>query len=201
MVHLKDLFDSNDIKFLYHIVLPQVKYYPQEENIFNVFRMPLDQIKVVILGQDPYYQQGLANGYAFAVNANISKPVSLQRIEKEVGHELDRTLFSWRQQGVFLLNTALTVQAGKPGSHTMYWKDFISEVVKIISREVTPIWMLWGRHAQSYYDTIQAAEHFLPNEILIAAHPATRGIGFLGCNHFNKANQILVEYNKQIINW
>lgn len=113
--------------------LSKNRYFPNREDIFNVFQMPLEEIKVVILGQDPYPKEGQAIGYAFAVNEGISKPASLRIIEKEVGHEIDRTLKPWRDQGVFLLNTALTVRAGLPGSHSRYWDSFITKVISYIS--------------------------------------------------------------------
>jgi len=132
-------------------ILPnERKYYPAPQDIFNVFQMPLQDIKVVILGQDPYPKEGQAIGYAFAVNEDISKPASLKIIEKEVGHELDRTLLNWREQGVFLLNTALTVRAGQAGSHIRYWDNFTKSIISHISRENKCIWLLWGRSAQNY---------------------------------------------------
>lgn len=218
-VHLQPLFDDKRMYKLRDEILPLNPFYPSSENIFRVFSMPLEEIKVVILGQDPY-PSGQAIGLAFAVNENSPIPKSLHVIFKEIifpttndsmeytskVNSKDRTLSDWVSQGVFLLNTALTVQRGNAGSHLVYWKWFTAEVIKIISREVTPIWLLWGGHAKAYSSIIREAEVFLPNEILEANHPASQffsggKITFEGCNHFNLCNEILKNYNKQIINW
>src|ERR1051326_4628371 len=120
---------AEDLRELNTQILPNIEYYPAKENIFNVFRMPLEDIKVVILGQDPYPKEGQAIGYAFAVSESTNKPASLRIIEKEIGHEIDKTLSHWREQGVFLLNTALTVEKGKAGSHLNYWQNFTRQVI------------------------------------------------------------------------
>ena len=130
----------------------QNKYYPQKEDIFNVFSMPLEDIKVVILGQDPYPKEGQAIGYSFAVSEETPKPASLRIIEQEVGHSIDKTLKSWREQGVFLLNTALTVEAGNAGSHIKYWEGFMNLVISHISFHNPCIWVLWGKYAQGFKD-------------------------------------------------
>lgn len=196
-------------------VLPNCVYYPEAQNIFNVFQMPLQQIKVVILGQDPYPQAGQAIGYAFAVNSEVNKPVSLKTIEKEVGHELDRTLQSWRDQGVFLLNTALTVEQGKAGSHSEYWTAFTKSVIEHISQNNPCIWLLWGKHAQNHLQNIDKnipiysspkeqldSEH---NYVLSSPHPAAEAYssnaGFLGNQHFVMVNNILKHQNKELINF
>lgn len=145
-----------------------------------------------------------AIGYSFAVNEDIGKPVSLRIIEKEVGHEINRTLQLWRDQGVFLLNTALTVEEGKAGSHSKYWEDFITNVISYISNKNPCIWLLWGKHAQKYKHLIQGNGE--GNAILTAPHPAAEAYsggtaGFLGCNHFKIVNSILDKQHKQQINW
>ena len=169
----------------------QNKYYPQKEDIFNVFSMPLEDIKVVILGQDPYPKEGQAIGYSFAVSEETPKPASLRIIEQEVGHSIDKTLKSWREQGVFLLNTALTVEAGNAGSHIKYWEGFMNLVISHISFHNPCIWVLWGKYAQGFKGAINQEG----NTILEAPHPASEaykpGSGFIGCNHFNTINSIL----------
>jgi len=181
-------------------ILPNCTFYPQAENIFNVFSMPVDDIKVVILGQDPYPKKGQAIGYAFAVDAQCSIPQSLNIIIKEIddnnlkrADRRWRTLTHWTQQGVFLLNTALTVEEGKAGSHLKYWNNFTVEVIKYISNRNKVVWLLWGKKAQAYKEFI--AEN---NVVLEAPHPAAETYnggtaGFFGCKHFSKVNDILEE--------
>lgn len=198
------------------LMLYSEKVFPEKENIFNVFQMPLQDIKVVILGQDPYPKEGQAIGYAFAVNEGVNKPASLRIIEKEVGNELDRTLQNWRDQGVFLLNTALTVRAGQAGSHTKYWTNFTQSVISYISKQTKCIWLLWGKNAQSYKPFIHPTRCIhrpgldIPmysdcNYVLISPHPAaeayTPGAGFIGNGHFKAVNSILKGQGKQQISW
>lgn len=206
------LRNDKELEFLYKEVLPNIEYYPNVEDIFNVFQMPVDEIKVVILGQDPYPNKGQAIGYAFAVANGIRKPVSLKNIEKEVGVEIDETFLNWREQGVFMLNTALTVEAKNAGSHLKYWSDFIQKVISFISENVKPIWILWGAKAQkfkTFIETPHVINDFTKgdfNYILEAPHPAAEAYaggkaGFFGCNHFKLINEILKLNNKNIINW
>jgi uracil-DNA glycosylase len=184
--------------------------YPKKGDIFRVFEMPLSKIKIIILGQDPYYKVNQATGLAFAVPESIRKPASLRIIEKELGHHIDRTMKHWTNQGVFLMNTALTVARGKPGTYINLWNPFIKKVISYISKDHPAIWMLWGKHAQSYIEYI---DNYVfntrlkgeedKNVVLIASHPAAEvyksNAGFLKCNHFNIANTLLGEQNK--INW
>lgn len=201
---IKDIIDNDEnLTILNKRVLPLSKYYPERDNIFRVFEMPLKDIKVVIIGQDPYPNEHQAIGYAFAVPETVSKPFSLRVIEKEVGHEIDRTLSGWREQGVFLLNTALTVEAKRPGSHAHYWAGFTEEVVRYIARENPCIWLLWGRKALAYSGIIGAYDG---NLILPAPHPAAEaynrgGASFVGCEHFKIVNEVLESKNEGIIKW
>lgn len=227
-------FYKEEFLYFQHEIIPNISYYPEAINIFRVFSAPVSSIKVVILGQDPYHGIGQANGLAFAVKENIPVPPSLSIINIELMNEFNdrqsdalnkqwKTLEHWQEQGVFLLNTALTVEAGKPGSHLKYWESFIRKVVYFIGFQRPCIWLLWGKSAQSYmvnlpvktvfevrgYDekTIQqipANEDY--NYVLKAAHPAaevytTKGAGFYGCNHFKYTNIILSKTNRKIINW
>ena len=187
-------------------------YYPEYPDVFNVFTMPLDEIRVVILGQDPYPKQGQAIGYAFAVSEDTTKPASLRIIEKEVGQEVDRTLKKWREQGVFLLNTALTVEKNNASSHIPHWEMFTITVMEIISTVNPCVWMLWGKYAQGYKSHIKNFVYEYPlsheltkNVILEAPHPASeayrKGAGFIGCGHFEKANKALYAKGLSQIEW
>jgi uracil-DNA glycosylase len=203
--YLQNLFNNDfPLQLLKNKILPTCKFYPEPQNIFRVFSMPINDIKVVILGQDPYSHQGQAIGYAFAVAKGIRKPASLKIIEKELGHELDETLESWINQGVFLLNTALTVEEKKPYSHLQYWRSFIVSVIRIIESSVSPIWMLWGASAKEFSIIIETTAHYGSlKTILTAPHPAAEAyIGgktrFYGCNHFKIANEILAKTNSTI---
>ena len=207
------LFNDDRMKNIKYNLLPGRVFYPEPKNIFRVFSMPLDQIKVVILGQDPYPRPGDAIGYAFATIPERSVPKSLGIISREIeneGFEIDyyndewKTLQHWVDQGIFLLNTALTVLEGRAGSHLKPWRWFIEEIIKIISREVTPIWLLWGAKAHSFESIIRDAETFLFNDILKAPHPAAElysggKAGFYGCGHFKKVNELLTEKEQSLI--
>lgn len=203
--YLSDIFQTEEIKYINYQLLPRVNFLPEAKNIFRVFSMPLQDIKVVILGQDPYPNKGVPIGYAFAVSEEVRKPVSLRIIEKEVGHELDRTLKPWIDQGVFLLNTSLTVEVGKPDSHSAFWILFTTHVLKVISSNIDPIWMLWGLNAIKYQRLISINSH-TGGYILKTPHPASEAYqggraGFLGSNVFTKANNLLNKQNKSLINW
>jgi len=201
----KDFFREIDL-------LDPETIYPDKENIFRVFEMPIDDIKVVIVGQDPYPQPNHAVGLAFAVPARQSKPPSLRIIEKEVGHEIDRTMIKWAEQGIFLLNAALTVKRGQSGSHIQLWKPFTAKVIEHISEHHPTIWLMWGLFAQEYIPDIKnyVYQYRTDNEenknvVLVAPHPAAEvyreGAGFIGCGHFKQVNKILKKENKQLINW
>lgn len=203
--YVQDLFETPEMKELkYRILAKEGTFYPKREDIFNVFKMPLDKIRVVIIGQDPYSSNNYANGYAFATNKD-KKPFSLQIIEKEVGNLLRNDLKFWIEQGIFLLNTSLTVEKDKPGSHSKYWRNFISYIIATISREIIPVWLLWGNSAKDYKELIRVSETFKVVEIFEAAHPASeakgRSGGFLGCNHFNKVNEYFELIGEKTINW
>ena len=157
------LLFQDTLRHLNQEVLPNIKYLPEKENIFKVFSMPVQDIKTVILGQDPYPNIGVPIGRAFAVSEETKIPVSLRIIEKEIhnstgtrvpGDDDDcvsgswRTLDHWEKQGVFLLNCALTVQANKAGSHLVHWEQFTNRVIEFISRTNPCVWMLWGRKSQ-----------------------------------------------------
>lgn len=150
--------------------------------------MPISSIRLVILGQDPYPNKGDAIGYAFATGRE-KKPASFKIIERELGHTLPNDLSSWREQGVFLLNTALTVKEKSPGSHILYWKEFTECVIRSISKDNPTGWLLMGRYAQRYKMFINKNT----NIVFETPHPAAETYsgytaGFLGSGIFNTIN-------------
>ena len=174
--------------------------YPKGENIFKAFSIcPIEDVKVVILGQDPYHD-GSATGLAFANSnkATVMSPsleIILEELETQVGLVVlpfNQNLEHWAEQGVLLLNTSLTVQQKSPGSHTPLWNRFTTDLLTTFSKlKQKVIYMLWGKHAEGYEKYIHKN-----NFILKASHPIEND-GFLECDHFNKANEILLrEYGE-----
>lgn len=182
------------------VILEKIKgdsYFPSEENIFkSLKKVPPSKVKVVILGQDPYHEKGQANGLAFAVSENVAMPPSLRNIFKEIKNEYgtfptDRTLESWANQGVLLLNATLTVEEGKANSHSdIGWQDVTEEIFKILNEQDRAIvYLLWGKIAQKKKKDISNTKHL----VLESAHPSPLSAhrGFLGNGHFKKANEFL----------
>lgn len=183
--------------------------YPAGPMIFNAFNhTPLDQVRVVILGQDPYHGPRQANGLAFSVQRSLPLPPSLRNIYHELSTDLGIApvahgdLTSWADQGVLLLNSVLSVEEGQPTSHQgKGWEKFTDAVIDVVNdcTEHT-VFILWGAYAQKKGLRIDPERHL----ILKAAHPsplaANRG-GFFGCRVFSKANQYLVQHGKPPINW
>lgn len=182
--------------------------YPDMYDIFNAFKYTsYSDVKIVILGQDPYHQPGQAHGLAFSVKQGINPPPSLVNIYKELKSDLGIDIPShgclqkWAKQGVLLLNTSLTVRAGEPMSHKNHgWEIFTDSVIKILNNRSKPIiFMLWGSFARSKKILISSPPHF----ILEAAHPSPLSAynGFFGCKHFSKANEILKSIGVEPIDW
>lgn len=180
--------------------------FPIKENIFRAFELtPLSDVRVVILGQDPYHAQGQANGLAFSVFAGQKPPPSLRNILKEVWDDVGGSpredLSCWAEQGVFLLNTVLTVESRKPGSHKgIGWQEFTDEVIRVVSsHQKHVVYMLWGNHAQAKETLIDQKKHL----ILKAPHPSPLSAyhGFGGCRHFSKANDYLLKFGLPAIHW
>ena len=182
--------------------------YPPQNKIFNALKTtPFGQIKVVILGQDPYHGKGQAHGLCFSVNRGVEIPPSLKNIYKEMQSDLGITqpnhgyLQSWAAQGVLMLNTVLTVQEGKPNSHANYgWQQFTDKVIQIANTQNSPIvFLLWGRNAISKAKFIDKSKHL----VLTSVHPSPLSAygGFFGCKHFSKCNQFLTEHNIEPIDW
>ena len=183
--------------------------FPEKQNIFKAFYLTkLDNLKVVILGQDPYHGFGQAQGLAFSTPANIKNPPSMQNILKEIQSDLgkksiceDGDLTPWAKQGVLLLNTILTVEEAKPKSHhNLGWEVFTDNIIKYISDNCeNTIFILWGSPAISKTKLIDRKKH----HILTAPHPSPLSSyrGFFGCKHFSKTNEILKSLNKEAIIW
>ncbi len=182
--------------------------YPPGQLIFNAFyKTPFSEVKVVLLGQDPYHNKGQAHGLSFSVPPGVSPPPSLINIFKELktdlGIEIPSTgdLGSWATQGVLLLNASLTVRQNEPGSHSkMGWLQFTDRVIEKLSEEKKGvIFLLWGKFAQEKQLLIDETKHF----VLKAAHPSpfSADKGFFGCRHFSKTNELLTAQNKEPINW
>ncbi|HEG0607456.1 TPA: uracil-DNA glycosylase [Campylobacter coli] len=181
--------------------------YPPANLTFNAFNLtPLDGLKIVLLGQDPYHQPNQAMGLSFSVPYGVKIPPSLLNIYKELKTNLSiepsksGDLSSWAKQGILLLNSILSVEAGKPASHSSWgWQEFSDAVISKLSLEKSGlIFMLWGNYAKSKKALIDTNKHF----ILEAAHPSPLArTGFLGCKHFSKANEILRNLGKNPINW
>ena len=142
---------------------------PLKEEVLNAFN--IKDIKIIILGQDPYPSLGVANGLAFAVNKDQKVPASLKQIFKEVKEaqgyiKTDRTLQHWKEEGILLLNTSLTTLVGKPNSHKEIWKEFSQDLISKLGKEKELIWILWGNQAKSYIPFIES------NKIIQDAHPS-----------------------------
>lgn len=183
--------------------------YPPGPLIFNAFNQtPFTKVKVVIIGQDPYHGPGQAHGLSFSVQNGVKPPPSLVNIFKEVHSDIGvampqgyGNLTKWAEQGVLLLNAALTVRANEPFSHANFgWADFTNAVIQKISDEKKGIvFLLWGKFAQEKQNLIDETKHV----VLKAAHPSpfSADKGFFGCKHFSKTNDILVKQGSAPIDW
>lgn len=182
--------------------------YPSWENIFNAFNLtPFDKVKVVILGQDPYHEQGQAHGLSFSVPEGVKSPPSLVNIFKEMENDLSVRMFEggslegWARQGVLLLNTILTVRAGIPASHrNIGWEKLTDATIKALSdKKENVVFILWGKFAQEKERLIDSGKHL----ILKAPHPSpySANSGFFGCKHFSRVNEYLKRTGQTKIDW
>lgn len=195
------------VRFLHSEKAAGKVIYPPGSLIFNAFNLtPLPAVKVVILGQDPYHGPGQAMGLSFSVPDNIPAPPSLKNIFHEIETDLGvqmsgrPNLEPWARQGVLLLNSVLTVEAGLPTSHSRTgWTEFTDAVIRCISeRRDGVVFLLWGRYAQEKSALIDTTRH----HVLTAAHPSPLARGaFFGCRHFSKTNQILASEGLEPIQW
>ena len=187
-----------------------IAVFPPEPQVFNAFdATPLSDIKVVILGQDPYHGEGQAHGLCFSVLPEVKKlPPSLKNIYKELVTDINGFitpehgyLQSWADQGVFLLNTVLTVEQGQAHSHKhLGWEQFTDNVITHINEHCQGVvFILWGAHAQKKGKSIDRQRHHIlsgPHPSLLSAHR-----GFFGCQHFSKTNELLIAQGAEPINW
>lgn len=186
-----------------------ITVYPPAKEVFNAFRFTeLDAVKVVILGQDPYHGPNQAHGLSFSVKPGVPAPPSLVNIYKELASDIPGfvipkhgCLQSWAQQGVMLLNTVLTVEAGKAHSHaSLGWETFTDKVIKVLNTHREGIvFLLWGSHAQKKGMIIDPKRH----HVLKAPHPSPLSAhrGFLGCHHFSQTNALLTRQGQPAIDW
>ena len=183
--------------------------YPPGALIFNAFNQtPFAKVKVVLIGQDPYHGPGQAHGLSFSVQNGVKPPPSLVNIFKEIQSDIGvamprqyGNLTRWAEQGVLLLNAALTVRANEPFSHAKFgWAEFTDAVINIISEKKTGVvFLLWGKFAQDKQALIDETRHF----VLRAAHPSpfSADKGFFGCKHFSKTNELLTRQGLAPIDW
>lgn len=207
---LKSEFEKpyfQDLSSFLHQAYEVKTIFPPKKLVFSAFTTDLDEVKVVILGQDPYHTPGAAEGLAFSVPPTQPMPPSLRNIYKEIDSDIGRhanpsgSLRNWQKQGVLLLNTVLTVEAHKPKSHAgKGWEIFTTEVIKYLSAERPHlVFILWGRDARNKKSLIDTSRHL----ILESAHPSPLSAhnGFFGSKPFSKCNQFLREKGLKEIIW
>lgn len=184
------------------------KVYPDMYDIFNALKYTAYQdVKVVILGQDPYHGAGQAHGMSFSVKPGVKTPPSLVNIYKELANDLGLVipnngyLLPWAEQGVLLLNTVLTVREGKPNSHANQgWEKLTDTIISLLGQKTEPVvFLLWGNNAKSKQTLLRNPNHL----ILTSVHPSplSANRGFMGCQHFSKANHYLTQSGVTPINW
>ena len=209
---LKDQFAQPYMQQISNFLREQValgkEVYPPGSLMFNAFTLtPLPQVKVVILGQDPYHGEGQAHGLSFSVPRGIATPPSLLNIYKELQRDFGFAiaqhgdLTEWAQQGVLLLNTSLSVERASAGSHAKIgWQNFTDKVIETISQQQSHVvFMLWGAHAKSKINLIDRTKHL----VLTAVHPSPLSAyrGFIGCEHFSRCNEFLQQTGQTPIDW
>lgn len=207
---LKPEFDKQYFKDLQEFLAKEYAertIYPKEENIFNALNYTsYENVKVVIIGQDPYHEPNQAQGLSFSVPEDVEIPPSLVNIMKEIHDDLGidciphGDLSRWAKQGVLLLNTTLTVRRAQANSHRGHgWEKFTGEIINILTKREKPmVFILWGANAQAFADRI-------PNNHLVlkAPHPSPLSSyrGFFGCKHFSKCNDFLIKTGQEPIDW
>ena len=207
---LKPSFETERFKRLQEFLAEENKkyeIYPSEDNIFAAINaVPFDEVKVVIIGQDPYHEPGQAHGLSFSVQDGTPLPPSLVNIYQEIEDDLkikcDKSgdLTRWAKQGVLLLNTTLTVRRGQANSHQgKGWEEITGKIIEVLSKREKPlVFLLWGSYAGSFSSSI-APQHLVLN----APHPSPLSAyrGFFGCKHFSKCNDFLKKHNETPLDW
>ena len=210
-VLLQEEFEKPYFQQLTYFVKQEYKthvVYPEGKNIFNAFNLcPFSNVKVVIIGQDPYHEPNQAHGLCFSVQDGVQFPPSLQNIFKEISTDIGTpvpesgNLERWAKQGVFLLNSILTVRAHEAASHAgKGLETFTDKVIDVISKNADHVvFLLWGSYAKNKGKVIDTSKHL----ILSTVHPSPLSVyrGFWGCKHFSKANEWLAQHGKTPINW
>ena len=208
---LSPLFESENYKKIREFLKQEYTrhvVYPDMYDIYNCFRYtPFDKVKVVILGQDPYHNEGQAHGLCFSVQKGVEPPPSLVNIYKELHDDVgfrvpdSGDLTKWAKEGVLLLNTALTVRAHMANSHkNCGWTWFTDNVIRIVSeKKEHAVFLLWGGNARSKKPLIDSEKHL----VLECAHPSPLSAynGFFGCRHFSKTNQYLSAHGIEPVDW
>lgn len=209
---LKDEFAKPYMKSLRDFLTKEIQQkkmiYPKGSEYFAALNTtPLDQVKVVILGQDPYHGPGQAHGLCFSVKPGVPQPPSLKNIFKELKSEFGfmppkhGSLKSWAQQGVLLLNSVLTVEDGKPASHkNRGWEIFTDKIISVLNEQEKPlVFILWGAYAQAKGKIIDRKKHFVIESVHPSPLSASRG--FLGSRPFSQTNQFLISQKREPIRW
>ena len=207
---LKEAFASESYLALREFLKEEYRrhtVYPDMHDIFNALRYtPYEEVKAVILGQDPYHGEGQAHGLCFSVKEGVPAPPSLQNIFKEIYDETgvrntSPCLVPWAKRGVLLLNTVLTVRAGQPNSHKgRGWEALTDEIIRRLNERETPmVFLLWGGNARAKKTLLTSKSHL----VLESAHPSPLSAynGFFGCGHFVKANAFLAQHGVKEIDW
>jgi uracil-DNA glycosylase len=215
MNHFKDIIEEeskkeyyiNLKKFIHEEYLTKTVFPPKKNIFFSLSTTPYENVKVVIIGQDPYHGVGEAHGLAFSVNPGIKIPPSLKNIYKELNRDLglyipnNGYLVKWAKQGVLMLNSVLTVEKDKPASHQgKGWEIFTDNIIKEINKKDDPVvFVLWGSFAKKKQELITNPKHL----ILTSSHPSPFSVyqGFEGCSHFSKINKFLEKNGMKPIDW
>ena len=210
-VELKDEFGKEYYRSLFEKVKSEYRnyrIYPPSQDLFNAFHLtPFEKVKAVIIGQDPYHEEGQAQGLCFSVREDVEIPPSLQNIYQELHDDVgtyipdNGYLVKWARQGVLLLNTVLTVRAHRANSHReIGWEEFTNAAIRALDKEDRPIvFLLWGRPAGEKEKLLHNDKHL----VLKAPHPSPLSAyrGFFGCRHFSKTNDYLVRSGETPIDW
>lgn len=208
---LKEMFDSKEYQAFFQRIEKEYQnkiIYPKKENIYNALKLtPYENVKVVIVGQDPYHGENEAHGLSFSVQKGIKLPPSLKNIYKEILNDLNIVepncgdLTSWAKEGVLLLNSVLTVEKDKPASHAKIgWNKYTDYIIQKINEKEKPVvFILWGNFAKTKKELITNPKHL----IITSAHPSPFSArnGFFGSKPFSKTNEFLKENNIKPINW